>query len=371
VVAANSYWNLQNFRGGLIRELDRQGFALTLAAAPLREAAQIGLPGTIRPLDLQSQGLNPVADARLTLAFAALLRRERPVAVLSWTAKPNIYGALAARLAGVPALPNVSGLGTAFIRGGLLQALLSRLYRTAFARCPVVFFQNSDDLELFVARRLVRREQVRLLPGSGVDLVRFAHRPLPPEDGPLRLLFVGRLLGDKGVRELAAAARTLKRENAPVSVQLLGPAGAENRTAITRAELDDWTREGVVEYLGHTDDVRPALAQAHGVVLPSYREGLPRSLLEAAAVGRPMLATDVPGCRDVVEDGVNGSLYRSRSPEHLTNAIRSWLRLSAHQRAAMGEAARRTAEQRFSEQQVVAAYLRELAAVIQPRQERA
>ncbi|MCW3797073.1 glycosyltransferase family 4 protein [Sphingomonas sp. BN140010] len=362
VVAANSFWNLRNFRGGLIRGLAGAGFALTLVAPDAEN--QAGLPGRGIALPMRSDGLNPLADTRLLSAFVALLKRERPVALLSWTAKPNIYGALAARLAGIPALPNVSGLGTAFIRGGLLQQLLSSLYRAAFARCPAVFFQNGEDLDLFVAKRLVRREQARLLPGSGVDLARFATHPMPADGGLLRLLFVGRLLGDKGVRELVAAARILKREQAPVSVQLLGFAGVANRTAITGAELEGWVRDGLVDYLGHADDVRPALAQAHGVVLPSYREGLPRSLLEAAAVGRPLLASDVPGCRDVVADEVNGYLFPVRSPEGLADAIRRWLRLSPAERAAMGEAARRTVEQRFSEEQVVTAYLRELDALV-------
>jgi len=371
VVAANSFWNLRNFRGGLIRELSWAGFDLTSVAPPGGENAGADLPGRLVPLPMRSDGLNPLTDLRLMRSFAALLRRERPAALLSWTAKPNIYGALAARLVGVPALPNVSGLGTAFIRGGLLQIFLSFLYRKAFASCPAVFFQNVEDLELFVAKRLVRRDQVRLLPGSGVDLVKFACQPMPQEDGPLRLLFVGRLLGDKGVRELAAAARVLKRENAPVAVQLLGFAGVENRTAITPSELEGWVREGIVSYLGNTHDVRPWLAQAHAVVLPSYREGLPRSLLEAASTGRPLLASDVPGCRDVVESGINGLLFPVRSPEGLANAIRQWVALGEQERAAMGKAARRTAEARFSEKRVIDAYLRELAVAMERPVERA
>jgi glycosyltransferase involved in cell wall biosynthesis len=234
----------------------------------------------------------------------------RPVALISWTAKPNIYGALAARLAGVPAYPNVSGLGTAFIRGGALQRLLSQLYRSAFRRCPAVFFQNGEDADLFVRLRLVRQAQVRLLPGSGVDLERFSVLPMPPEGRPLRLLFVGRLLGDKGVRELVEAARLLRREGTPVRFQLLGFLGAQNRTAITRAELDSWLAEDLLDYLGTAEDVRGPLAKAHAIILPSYGEGLPRSLLEAA---------------------------------------------------------RRTAEQRFGEERVIAAYLAEVGHLLDGR----
>ncbi|WP_162789243.1 MULTISPECIES: glycosyltransferase family 4 protein [Sphingomonas] len=362
LASANSLWNLSNFRGGLLRGLAAAGFEPVLAAAPADEP--VALPWCTAALPLRSDGLNPAADALLLARFVRLLRRERPAALISWTAKPNIYGAMAARLTGIPAFPNVSGLGTAFIRGGLLQRLLSGLYRTAFARCPAVFFQNGEDAALFVGLGLVRHEQVRLLPGSGVDLARFAARPLPAEEGPLRLLFVGRLLGDKGVRELVEAARLLKAEGAGVRFQLLGFVGAQNRTAITKDELDGWLAEDLLDYLGTAEDVRPALAQAHGVVLPSYREGLPRSLLEAAAVGRPLLASDVPGCRDVVEDGVNGLLFPVRSAEGLAAAVRQFLALTPDERQRMGDAARRTAEERFSEEQVVAAYLKELAPLL-------
>jgi glycosyltransferase involved in cell wall biosynthesis len=370
VAAANSLWNLQNFRGGLLRQLHTHGFALTLAAPAHGEDATAGdIPARISHLRMDSHGLSIARDLRLLAAMIALLRRERPAALLSWTAKPNIYGALAARAARVPALPNVSGLGTAFIRGGPLEVLLSALYRVAFAACPAVFFQNAEDARLFVARRLVRPEQVRLIPGSGVDLSRFAPQPLPPEEGSLRLLFVGRLLGDKGLRELAAAAGILHGQGAPVRFQLLGSAGAGNRSAVPRAELDSWIAEGLVEHLGEAADVRPFLAQAHAVILPSYREGLPRSLLEAAAVGRPLLASDVPGCRDVVEHGRNGFLFPVRDADGLAAAIRSFLRLTREQRLVMSRNARQTAEQRFDEQLVIDAYLRELSALEAGRQE--
>jgi glycosyltransferase involved in cell wall biosynthesis len=190
---------------------------------------------------------------------------------------------------------------------------------------------------------------------------------MPPEGGPLRLLFVGRLLGDKGVRELVEAARLLKREGTPVRFQLLGFLGAQNRTAITRAELDSWLAEDLLDYLGTAEDVRGPLAQAHAIILPSYREGLPRSLLEAAAVGRPLLASDVPGCRDVVEPGTNGLLFPVRSAAVLADTVRSFVALTPEQRGTMAAAARRTAEQRFGEERVIAAYLAEVGHLLDGR----
>jgi glycosyltransferase involved in cell wall biosynthesis len=361
VLSANSDWNIANFRGGLIRALRKAGYepvviAPSDAAADQRmrelEVERVAVP-------IQRSGLNPLADLELLVRYRSLLARLRPAAYLGYTIKPNVYGSLAAASLGIPAIPNVSGLGTAFIRNGPLQQIVTRLYRFGFKRAPIVFFQNEEDRQLFVDRRLVRPDQARLLPGSGVDLERFT--PAPAPDGPPTFLFVGRLLRDKGVAEFVEAARSLKCELPGARFQMLGAIGDENRTAIPPAELDRWVREGVVEYLGTTDDVRPFIAASTAVVLPSYREGLPRSLLEAAAMTRPLIATDVPGCRDVVGEGVNGYLCSVRDAASLASAMRRLAELPQADRNAMGEAARRKVQDRFNEEFVVRAYLDVLA----------
>jgi glycosyltransferase involved in cell wall biosynthesis len=312
-------------------------------------------------IDVERAGLNPLTDLKLIARYRSLLKRLGPAAYLSYTIKPNIYGSFAAASLGIPALPNVSGLGTAFIRGGPLQAIVTRLYRTGFARAPVVFFQNEEDRELFVGHRIVWANQARVLPGSGVDLGRFAPAPLP--DGPPTFLFIGRLLRDKGVAEFVEAARLLRSEHPEARFQLLGAVDEGNRTAIRQPEIDGWMAEGIVEQLGITDDVRPFIAAATAVVLPSYREGLPRSLLEAAAMARPLIAADVPGCRDVVEDGVNGYLCAVRDPNSVAAAMRRLLQLPRAQQLAMGEAGRSRVQERFSEGLVVRAYLDVLASL--------
>jgi glycosyltransferase involved in cell wall biosynthesis len=306
---------------------------------------------------MRNGGLNPFSDLLIFLRYLSIFHRERPKAYLSWTAKPNIYGALAARVMGVPAFPNVSGLGTAFIRAGLLQTLLTVLYKIAFAKAPAVFFQNHEDSKMFVDRRLVRSEQVRVLPGSGVNLeeFRFCDLERRPQIEPV-FLYVGRLLGDKGVRELAAAASLVKAVHPGARFELLGSVGAENRTAISQSELNEWTAKGLVEYLGSATDVRPHLARADAIILPSYREGMSRSLLEAAAIGRPMLASHVPGNREIVCDGVNGLLFEVRSADAIASACERFINMSAEERRQMGEAARRTVEMQFSEEQVFKAY---------------
>jgi glycosyltransferase involved in cell wall biosynthesis len=358
LVSANSLWNIHNFRGALLGRLADAGYAIALAAPSGKAEREVPTQWTQHSLRINSDGLNPISDGLLMLAYLRLLRRTRPLAYLSFTAKPNIYGALAAGLLGVPAVPNVSGLGTAFISGGALQRLISLMYRAAFRRAPIVFFQNREDRDLFIRRKLVRPAQARLLPGSGVDLQRF--RPLPEQHGDragCTFLFVGRILGDKGVRELAEAARLVKAVEPQARFQLLGFVGAANRSAIGGEELGHWEGEGLVEYLGAADDVRPFLAAADAVVLPSYREGLPRSLLEAAAMGRPLIATDVPGNREVVVDGSNGLLCAVRSGPSLADALLRFMRLPAAEKQRMGRASRQLVEERFSEETVVMAYL--------------
>ena len=367
IIAANSSWNIVNFRGGLVRALKRAGYE-PVVVAPVEAAAEermAALRVERRSVVMQRSGLNPLADLQLLLEYRQILRNARASAFLGFTIKPNIYGCLAARWAGVPAIANISGLGTVFIKEGPLLAFVTRLYRAALSGAAVVFFQNPDDLDLFVERRMVRRDQARLLPGSGVDLERFV--PAPPPAGPPVFLLIGRMLGDKGVREFAEAARLLRVELPDARFQLLGPIDEGNRTAISPAELDAWVRAGTVEYLGTAEDVRPFIEAATAVVLPSYREGLPRSLLEAAAMARPLIAADVPGCREVVHDGETGLLCEVRDSASLAAAMKRMAELPDSERLAMGDAARRMVEERFSEAAVIHAYLDALGKFDAPR----
>ena len=357
VVAANSAWNLVHFRAGLIRALTNEGFEV-IAAAPADRAVDSAIARLVSRwirIPMDRSGLNPLTDLGLLGSFVGLLRRERAAAFLGFTVKPNIYGCLAARLAGVPAIANVSGLGTAFLSRPMLRRLVERLYRLAFARAAVVFFQNSDDLDLFVARKLVRSSQARLLPGSGIDISRYAVAPLP--DGTITFLLIGRLIGDKGVREFVEAARKVCSAHPEVRFQLLGPIDEGNRTAISKREVDAWIDEGIVEYLGQTQDVRPFIERATVIVLPSYREGLPRTLLEGAAMGRPLLATDVPGCRQIVRNEVNGLLCQVRDSDSLASAMHAMIAMPRSALEEMGRAGRALIETSFAESEVIRRYL--------------
>jgi glycosyltransferase involved in cell wall biosynthesis len=356
-LSANSSWNIVNFRSGLIRGLRDAGYdPIVIApddAASLRRMNELAVEYI--PLKIDRSGMNPIADLRLQREYRSILERLKPTAFLGFTIKPNIYGSLAASALGIPAIPNVSGLGTAFIRAGPLQWLVTRLYRRAFRNLPLVFFQNPDDRHLFVERRIVQQERTALLAGSGINLERFAQSPFPA--GSVTFLLIARLLRDKGVVEFVDAARQLRAEIPGARFQLLGPIDEGNRTAVPRSEVEQWVNHELVEYLGAVDDVRPYIRAASAIVLPSYREGLPRTLLEAGAMARPLIATDVPGCREVVEEGVNGFLCPARNPSALAAAMKKFADLPEKSKTAMGAASRRKVQERFSEAVVVGAYL--------------
>jgi glycosyltransferase involved in cell wall biosynthesis len=233
------------------------------------------------------------------------------------------------------------------------------LYRRAFLKLRTVFFQNEDDRDLFVERRLINSAQARLLPGSGIDLDRFSATTMPSPDRPIFLL-IARLLRDKGVMEFVQAARLVKVQYPSARFQLLGALGAQNRTAIDPKVIQSWIEEGVVEHLGTTPDVRPFITSASCVVLPSYREGAPRTLIEAAAMGRPVITTDVPGCRSVVDKDRSGFLCDVRNADSLADAMKRFIELSEDARGALGVAGRRKMEKEFDQAIVVRSYRAEL-----------
>lgn len=358
VIAANSGWNILNFRKPLVEFLLNSGWRVVALAAEDGSAVQIrSLGAEFVPIAIDSSGTSVLRDARLLRNYRRILRKLRPQAFLAFTIKPNIYGSLAAAGLGIRVVNNISGLGSAFLRPGPLNWLVRRLYRVALRRSACVFFQNPQDLGLFVTGKLVSPGQAKLIAGSGIDLKHF--RPVKARGiaaGRLRFLFVGRLLRDKGLVEYAEAARLLRRHWPLAEFAILGSAGSDNPSAVPIAEVERWQVEGLVRYFGETDDVRPFIAQADCIVLPSYREGLPRSLLEAAAMAKPVIATDVPGCNAVVDHGQTGLLCAARSPQSLAGAMDIMLRFDKTERAAMGVQARARVEREFDQALVVKAY---------------
>lgn len=358
VIALNAAWNLVNFRASLIRALVAAGYEVVAVAPYDSYASQLAQLGCrFEPLPMDNQGTNPGRDALLLWRFVRLLRRERPAVYLGYTVKPNVYGSLAAHMLGIPVINNIAGLGTVFIKGGWLNRLVRGLYRISLSRAAKVFFQNQDDRQLFVSCGLVSETITDLLPGSGVDLTKFQPTPLPGRH-VVSFLLIARMLWDKGVAEYVEAARLLKARGLDAEFCLLGFLDVQNPAAISRKQMHDWVAEGVVRYLGVSDNVREEIAQADCVVLPSfYREGTPRTLLEAAAMARPIVTTDSVGCRDVVDDGVNGYLCKPKDASDLADKMGQIVSISPIEREAMGLRGREKVERQFDEEIVIRKYL--------------
>ena len=351
MIVSNTAWSLYNFRLGLACALRDSGFRVVMVAPYDEYADRIMQAGfEYRPLEFDNSGTNPYHDIKLFFKLLRLYRSLRPVVILHFTIKVNIYGALAARFLKIPSLGNITGLGTLFLSDNLIYRAARYLYLIALRSPYKVFFQNPADRDLFLRKEFVRPEQVSLLPGSGVNLNNFKPVKVTPKR---QYLFVGRLIRDKGIFEFVEAARLLKPKYPQVEFAILGDLYLKNPTAVSKATLDDWIDTGIVRYLGYVDNVQAEMASSECIVLPSYREGLSRVLLEASAMARPIVASDVPGCNDVVDDGVTGFLCEVRSSEDLALKIEKMINLSPNKRTAMGKAGRKKIEQQFDEKIVI------------------
>jgi glycosyltransferase involved in cell wall biosynthesis len=360
-LVCNTAWAIYTYRHGLIRTLIGKGVTVIVIAPRDRTFALLEQMGC-RCIDLfvASKGTNPRDDLRTMGALYRHYRQIRPHVVFHYTIKANIYGSIAAWLARVPSIAVNTGLGYVFIQKSRAAVVAKALYRFAFRFPREVWFLNRDDQAAFLEGRLLAHpERMRLLNGEGVDLDHFAYSP-PQRNGRFTFMLVGRLLWDKGVGEYIDAARTLRARHPEVRFQLLGPVGVDNPSAISLDEVRAWEREGIVEYLGEAHDVRAHMTQADCVVLPSYREGVPRTLMEASAMGRPIVATDVPGCREVVDDGVTGLLCEARSAASLAEKLEQMMTMSCDERQAMGERGRAKVAAQFDETAVVERYLKTL-----------
>jgi glycosyltransferase involved in cell wall biosynthesis len=357
-LVCNTAFAIYTYRQGLIRMLVERGVEVTVIAPRDRTFDLLKEMGC-RCIELQvaSKGTNPRDDLRTLWSLYKLYRSIRPHIVFHYTIKPNIFGTIAAKLAGVDSVAVTTGLGYVFIQQSRAAQIAKLLYRFAFRFPREVWFLNKDDQAAFLDRKLLAHpERARLLHGEGVDLDQFSFTPLSDARETFSFVLIGRLLWDKGVGEYVEAARRLRATYPHARFQLLGPVGVDNPSAITRAEVDAWVREGVIEYLGEAHDVRPLIEAADCVVLPSYREGVPRTLMEASAMGRPVIATDVPGCRECVADGVNGLLCEVRNVDSLAATLARMLDMSDDERRAMGARGREKVTKEFDERGVVERY---------------
>lgn len=369
LLLTNVVENLRGHRQGLIRGLLRHGAEVVLASGGKGASAET--QDTIRRrfnswspsrcsyrfVPLSPHSINPFHDLILLWALYRLMRRERPDLVLLFTVKPNIYGNLAAWMAGIPTVSTLTGLGYAIRTGNRLSVwLVCQLYRLALRWPEKVFFHNTGDLQWMIDRRLVSSEKSRVVPGSGVDTGKFRPRLKPSRD-PFVFLFLGRLLKDKGLPELAQAAEKVRALHPNIEVWVAGAFSPRYPAAVSERELQAWVEAGGIRYLGEIDDVRPVIQRAQALVLPSHHEGMPVAVLEAMAMGRPVLASDIPACREAIAPGDNGFLFPAGDPDAIASSMIHFYSLSPYERFSLGRNGRQRAVRNFSLELVVNAYL--------------
>lgn len=358
-ITANTSWYIFNFRKNTILALIKEGYQVTAIAPEDEYSKKLEELGCdFINVNIDQGGTNPIKDIKTYFEFLKIYSRIRPDVVLNFTPKNNIYSTLAASFFKAKVINNIAGLGMVFINESITAKLARLLYKVSQRKADKIFFQNEDDRTLFLDNRLADVSITDRLPGSGVDLSRFTVQP-SEDDGVIRFLLIARMLYDKGIGHYVESARILKEKYGDhVEFQLLGFVGVSNPSAVTTEEMHSWVDEGIVHYLGVSDSVETDIARVDCMVLPSfYREGVPKSLLEAGAMGKPIVTTDNVGCRETVDDGVNGFLCGLRSTKSLTEKLELIIKLTHEQRLEMGRQSRLKIEREFDEKIVIKKYL--------------
>lgn len=375
---ANTSWSIYKFRLYLIERLLKEGFSIFVLAprdAYTEKFEDLRGLTYIELIHLKSKTISPLADIKLYRELLHHYRTIRPDLIFHYTIKANLFGSRAAARAHIPSISVITGLGYTFSSKGLMRSAVKGLYRRILPANAGTWFLNEDDREFFVQAKLVRPEKTFLLPGEGVDPDIFAPSPetaanetppgqatleeAPPE-GQVTYLLIGRLIAHKGIYEFVRAAETLKKQGLSVQCQILGFLDEHNPVAIPKTRIDQWTAEKTVTYLGHTDDVAPYIRKADCIVLPSYREGMPLSLLEGASMGKALIATDTPGCRAAVADGINGYLCRVKDAADLADKMARYYHLPPEAKRMLGREGRTLVLQKFTRDIIATIYLEKI-----------
>lgn len=360
LVLSNSAGGLYHFKLELLEALLGKGHDVFFCVPDKQDAMFVQLLETVGctyiHTPMSRRGVNPIDDIMLVRQYQRVAKDVRPDVILSYTIKPNLYGSFVAARARIPIIMNITGLGSA-LQTGKLKSLVTRMYRYAGKHAAVVFFENKANMDWFFANRLVAPEKTRLIPGSGVNLEKF--RPLPKinDDGVVRFLFIGRIMRDKGIEEYLAAAARIRRQHPDTEFQIVGSYEEERYREWLEGNDD-------VRYLGRSDDVREQIREVDCIVHPSYHEGMSNVLLEGAAMGKPLMASNIPGCREVIDEGVNGFVFEPRCVDDLVDKLERFLSMDRNAWVKMGMKSREKVEREFDRNIVVNAYLEAIEEIL-------
>lgn len=351
LILANSSSGLYDFRNELIIELKKQFDEIVVSVPEKDKTIELEKIGCrVVETYVDRRGINPVKDFKLLKDYGNLLKQEKPNLVITYTIKPNIYGGFACRCQRIPYMTNITGLGTAFQKKGMLRNIVTLLYKISLKKAKVVFFENVENMRTILNAHIVREDQCCLLNGAGVNLSRFESADYPNDIETTRFLFVGRVMKEKGVDELFEAMKKLQTERISCTLDVLGSYEENYEEAIRSYEAAGW-----LKYHGYQKDVRPFIERAHCFVLPSWHEGMANTNLECAAMGRPVITSNIHGCKEAVVENVSGYLCEKQNPDSLYEQMRKFAGLTYEERKTMGMAGRKHMEEVFDKRKVVKA----------------
>lgn len=356
---ANNSFVLYNFRYELMKTLSDNKYNIVCLAGKDSSSKDIEKNGwKFIESSIDRRGTNPINDIKLLLNYIKIYKEEKPDYIFHYTIKPNIYGTIAARILGIPTINNVTGLGDVFSRKSLVNTMVKFLYKIAFKFPKKVFFQNDDDMNLFLENNLIQRNICGRLPGSGVDLNRFKPMEKTEKNDKIVFLYLGRISENKGVRILNEISKEVFKKYENVEFRLLGKVYEDEPGHISKNELENWEKESNIKYIGTSKDVTEQIKNADCIIFPSYyREGVPRSLIESAAMGKPIITTNNVGCKDIVQDKYNGFLSEPKDVQGMVENIKKFLKLSTEERKQLGINGRKKVEKEFDVNIVVDKYL--------------
>ncbi len=358
LLVANTSWSMIKFRYGLMQTLVEKGYDVYVIAPLDDHSKEIQALGCQHiHIDIDNKGASIFNDAKLTNELYKLYKTIEPDLIFHYTIKLNIYGTLAAKYANIPSIAVITGLGYTFINNNATAKIAKLLYKNTLKYAKKVWFINYDDQKKFILERLIDKSKIDFLPSEGINTKKFVPIDKDHDDGIFKFILIARILWDKGVGEYVEAAKIIKQKYKNVEFQLVGFLDAKNPKAISKEQIDSWVKDGYINFLGPTNDVRKFIANSDCVVLPSYREGISMILLESASMQKPIIATNVPGCRDIVEHNGSGFLCKPRNAQDLANQMQNLLNLPIAKRLEMGRKSRAYVKKDFDESLVIDKYL--------------